>query len=58
MAVQNTGAGTGGAGTGGATGTGGAALKGGSGNAAPTKTPISYRDNTSWPTFTLYSEVT
>lgn len=58
MAVQNSGAGSGGAGTGGATGSGAANLQGGSGNKAPVKTPISYRDNTLWATFTLYSEVT
>lgn len=48
------------AGTGGAEGTGSAALKGGSGNAAPTKTPIKYRDFSTWdsPAIVLYSQVT
>jgi len=47
------------AGTGGA-GTGSAALKGGSGNAAPTKTPIDYRDFAQWDTITnvLYAQIT
>lgn len=37
-----------GPGTGGALPTAAAALKGGSGNAAPTKTPNQYRENTNW----------
>ncbi len=46
-------------------GSGSASLKGGSGDAAPTKTPIDYRQNTNWDAdpgstagLTLYSEVT
>lgn len=47
------------AGTGGA-GTGSAALKGGAGDAAPTKTPIDYRDYASWDSISkvLYSQIT
>lgn len=55
-----------GPGTGGATGSGAAAGKGGSGNRAPTKTPISYREMTDWikgpgggaNSLTLYSQIT
>lgn len=47
------------AGTGGA-GTGSASLKGGSGDAAPTKTPVEYRDFANWDTITyvLYAQIT
>lgn len=59
MAINYGGAATGRTGSG-AAGTGGAGLKGGSGNAAPTKTPVEYRDLTiaTWNAQTLYSGIT
>lgn len=60
MAINTGGSGTGGAGSGGASGTGAASLRGGSANAAPTKTPVQYRDValSSWNAQTLYAGLT